>query len=114
VPRPAREQKYQGYYGYQRPYPQIVTPVRPKLQPVKKKKVLRKKKINPFKQLISLIFLALIGLYVIPYGYDRISRPLLFGPVYPEIQVDFNDLMTPTADYLSNDIVLNTRLLEYP
>ena len=111
MPRPAREQKYQGYYGYQRPYPQIVTPVRPKLQPVKKKKVLRKKKINPFKQLISLIFLALIGLYVIPYGYDRISRPLLFGPVYPEIQVDFNDLMTPTADYLSNDIVLNTRLL---
>lgn len=111
MPKLARDYQYQGNYGYQRPYPQVVQPIKPKLKPVKKKKVLRKKKINPFKQLISLIFLVLLGLYVIPYGYDRISRPLLFGPVYPEVKVDFDELLHPTTGYLSNELVLNTRLL---
>lgn len=111
MPRTARDYTYRGNYGYQRPYPQIVTPIRPQLQPRKKKRVLRKKKINPFKQLFLLIITTLIGIYIIPFGFDRISKPLFFGPAYPEIRVDASELLHPTVNYISNDLFLNTRLL---
>lgn len=113
VPRQVKNYKYTENYGYQRAYPQIVTPVRPKLNPIKPKKQaqIRKKKTNPFAKLFSLILLVLIGIYPIPYGWDRVSKPLLFGNPYSEIKVDCNKLLNPTIDYLSNDLFLNTRLL---
>lgn len=134
MPKQARDYTYQGNYGtrsnygYQRPYPQAYpqsriqqtypgrdsqtfTTARPQLKPVKPKKVLRKKKVNPFAQLISWGLIALIGFYVIPYGFDRISKPLIFGHSYQEVKVDYNELLNPTTNYLSNNLFLNTRLL---
>lgn len=112
APKQVRNYKYQGNYGYQRPYPQIIAPVKPKLKPVTiAKKIRRKKKPNWFEKFISFILLVLIGIYPLPYGYDRILKPLLFGPSYTEVQVDCNELLNPTAGYLSNDLFLNTRLL---
>lgn len=111
MPKQARDYNYQGSYGYQRPYPQIVTPIKPKLKPTAPKKVLRKKKANPFAQFISFILLVLIGIYPIPYGWERISKPLLFGHSYPEVKVDGNELLNPTVNYLSNDLFFNTRFL---
>lgn len=111
MPKLARDYQYGGSYGYQRPYPQIVTPTRPNLRPVKPKKTVRKKKVNVFARLISLAFLALLWVYVIPFGFDRISKPFLFGPSYKEIKVDCNHLLNSTNDYLANDLFLNTRLL---
>lgn len=116
VRKQAREYTYQGnYYGYQRPYPQIVAPVRPttrpNLRPIKPKKVFRRKKVNPLSKLFSFALLVVLGLYILPYGYDRISKPLIFGNSYREVQVDYNELLNPTVNYLSNDLFLNTRLL---
>jgi len=112
MPRTARDYQYeQQNYGYARPYPQIVTPVRTRPQPVRRKKVVRKPKVNPIAQLLSLSLLALIGFFVIPVGFDRISKPLFFGSPYQEVKVDYHQLIKPTSNYLSNDLVLNTRLL---
>lgn len=115
VPRQSRAYTYQrGAYGYQKPYPQIVAPTRPNIRPVAPKKALHKKKmkkVNPFAQIISFALLFVIGYYVLPYGYDRISKPLIFGNLYQEVQVDYNQLYSPTINYLSNDLFLNTRLL---
>lgn len=114
MPRLARDYKYQGYqqqYGYQNPTHPVVTPIRPKFTPIKKKRVLRKKKTNPLAQLFSLAMAVVLGIYVIPFGFHRISQPLLFGPNYKEVHVDSNELLNKTNDYLSNDLVLNTRLL---
>lgn len=111
APKQARNYGHQENYGYQRPYPRIVAPVRPKIKPVKPKKPLQRKKTNPFARFISLILLILIGIYPIPYGWDRISKPLFFGNPYPEVKVDCNELLNPTVNYLSNDLFLNTRLL---
>lgn len=112
MPKLARDYTYRSNLGY-RPYPQVITPIRPKqkVRPRPPKKTLRKRKVNPFKQLISLALLAVIGVYVLPYGYDRISRPLIFGDPYKDIKVDNSELLTPTVNYLSNDLFLNTRLL---
>lgn len=137
VPKQAGNNTYQRNYGYQRlnsqAYPQayppqapqhnsyqrtqqrpnqygnVATPVRPQARPVQKRRV--KKKSNPFAQIISLAMMAVFALYVLPVGYDKISKPLIFGPSYKEVQVDYNELLTPTVNYLSNDLFLNTRLL---
>lgn len=111
MPKLARDYHYQNNYGYQRPYPQVVRPARPQVQPVPRKRVLKKKKVNPFAQIISLALLFLIGFFVLPYGYDRISKPLLFGAPYKEVKVDYNEILNPINDYLSNDLFLGTRLL---
>lgn len=112
MPKLAREYTYRSDIGY-RPYPQTVSPIkqRPKTKQQTPKRVLRKKKTNPLRGLISLVMLALIGFYVIPYGFDRVSRPLIFGDPYKDIKVDNTQLMSPTINYLSNALFLNTRLL---
>lgn len=113
VRKQAIDYTYQSNYGYQRPYPQIVTPAKPLLRPLKPAQPQRtkKKKVNPFSKFFSLALLVLIGIYPIPYGYDRIAKPLLFGPSYKEVKVDCNELLNPTINYLSNDLFLNSRLL---
>ena len=119
MPKLARDYQYQQYQqqtnGYPRPYPHVVAPIRtrpqPHQQPIKRKKVACKRKVNPISQLISLSLVALIGLYVIPFGFDRISKPLFFGAPYKEIKTDYHELIHPTTKYLSNNLVLNTRLL---
>lgn len=112
MPKLARENMYRSDIGY-RPYQQTVTPIRTKSQPrpATPKRVVRKKKTNPFKSLVSLVLLGLIGFYVLPYGYDRISRPLIFGDPYKDVKVDNVEFLNPTINYLSNDLFLNTRLL---
>lgn len=124
MPKQARDYQYTNSYRglNSRPYPQSYTeiyskpnrrttiPVRPQIKPIKRKKILRKK-VNPFAQLIQLCMFVLIGIFVIPFGFDRISKPLFFGPSYKEVKVDCQQLLTPTVDYLSNDLFLNTRLL---
>lgn len=115
MPRLARDYRYEQYqrqdYGYQRPYPQVVTPVRTRPQPVKRKKAVRKRKVNPISQLISLSLVSLIGLCVLPFSFDRISKPLFAGSPYKEVKVDAHQLLNPTTNYLSNDLFLNTRFL---
>lgn len=111
MPKLARDYQYGGSYGYQRPYPQIVTPTKPNLKPVQPKRTVRKKRTNFFARFVSLVFLAMLGFYAIPFGFDRISKPLFFGPSYKEVQVDYNHLLNSTNDYLANDLFLNTRLL---
>lgn len=119
MPKQARNYTYQNNYGYKtansqlRPqqYPHIATPVRPKLKPVEPQRLQRKKKTNPFASLVSVVLLVLMAIYVLPYGYDRISKPLLFGHSYKDVKVDTNNLLNPTTKYLSNDLFLNTRFL---
>lgn len=114
MPKLARNYQYQENYGYVRPYPQIVTPVRPTIktvQPARRKVQKKRKKTNPFFQLISFAFMIWLGACVLPFGLERISKPLIFGPSYQEVQVDTYNLLKPTANYLSNDLALGRRLL---
>jgi len=119
LPKQARR-TYQGNNGYERlngrAYPQRVTPTRhPNQRPTQVKRQKKvKKKLNFMRflsKMISFTILILIGIFILPFGFNRISKPLLFGPSYQEVKVDYNELYTPTANYLSNDLFLNTRLL---
>lgn len=110
MPKLARDYRYKEDYAYARPYPRVVTPVRQQPQPVRRKKVV-KKKTNPFARFITLSLLAFMGICVIPLGFDRISKPLLFGHSYREVKINVYDFMKPTSKYLANDLFLNRRLL---
>lgn len=122
MPKQARDYSYQYNqynYGYTKAgsqqrvqqYPHIVSPAKPRLKPVTPRKTLRKKKTNPFASLVSWTLMAVLAIYVLPYGFDRISKPLLFGPSYKEVQVDTNELLNPITNYISNDWFLGTRFL---
>lgn len=111
MPKLARDYSYNNNLGYERYYPRVVTPVRPQVKPLPKKRVLKRKKVNPFQRLISLALLCAVGIYVLPYGFQRISKPLLFGAPYKEVKVDTYNLLAPTTNYLSNDIFMNRRML---
>lgn len=111
MPRTAKKYMPEGYYGYQRPYPSVVAPTRPKLKPVKPQQRVKQKRENPFAKILSMALIVILGIYVLPYGYDRIAKPLIFGNSYSEVKVDYNELYSPTVNYLSNDLMLNTRLL---
>lgn len=124
LPRQARDYGYQNTYGYQR-YPQVnpaqrsnVAPLRPRPQapsqrPISPQRIERRKKnkTNPFSQLFLMAIMAVLVIYILPYGYDRISKPLIFGPSYPEVKADYGNLLNPTVNYLSNDLFLDTRML---
>lgn len=130
MPKRARDYNYNSTYGYQKPYPQVVAPVKPQFRPntnpqfrpIKPQRISRKRKSNSFakffanlfSRLFSLVIMILLATYVIPFGYYRISRPLFFGVPYKEVQVDYNDILHPTTNYLSNDLIFNTRLLTAP
>lgn len=109
MPRLARDYQYQQNYGYSRPYPQVVTPVRPTTNPIRRRKVQRK--VNPIVRLIQLSLAAALGLYIIPFGIDRITKPLFAPTPYKEVKVDTKELLTPTVNYVSNDLFMNQRFL---
>ena len=115
MPKAAKNYTYESNYGYQKPYPATVTPLKPKtkkgkLQPTKTKKKI-KKKIGFFSKILSVVFFILVGIYPIPYGFEMVAKPFLFGPRYKEVNVNKKDLLEPTVNYLYNDLFLNRRLL---
>lgn len=111
MPKAASKYSQKGYYGYQRPYPSVVAPTRPRLEPIRPKRRVQQKRTNPIARFISLGLILAIGLFVLPYGYDRIAKPLIFGHSYTEVKTNYNKLYSPTSNYLSNELILNTRLL---
>lgn len=119
MPQRAVQENYRRSYGYPQTYSHVDVPTR-RLRPVQpvqnpiqhqapKKRIQDarkpKKKKNLLASLISLSFMFLIGYYVLPYAFHRISLPLLTGRQnYSNIQTDYYHLMFPTSKYLHNTI----------
>lgn len=119
MPQRAVQENYRRSYGYPQTYSHVDVPTR-RLRPVQpvqnpiqhqapKKRIQDarkpKRKKNPLASLISLSFMFLIGYYVLPYAFHRISLPLLTGRQnYSNIQTDYYHLMFPTSKYLHNTI----------
>ncbi len=119
MPQRAVQENYRRSYGYPQTYSHVDVPTR-RLRPVQpvqnpiqhhapKKRIQDarkpKRKKNLLASLISLSFMFLIGYYVLPYAFHRISLPLLTGRQnYSNIQTDYYHLMFPTSKYLHNTI----------
>ena len=116
MPQRAVQENYRRSYGYPQTYSYVDVPER-RLKPVQnpihhqtpRKRIQDarkpKKKKNLLASLISLSFMFLIGYYVLPFAFHRISLPLLTARQnYSNIKANYYDLMFPTSKYIHNTI----------
>lgn len=83
---------------------------RPSLR--QKKHVSFKTKLSRFVARVLLLLIASVLVYfILPYGFHRVSMPILFGHNYDDVKLDYYKLLKPTSNYLSNDLFLNQRML---
>lgn len=80
---------------------------KPRLK-VNQKKV---KRNNILHRIISTVFFSLIALFVLPLGFQRVTKSILHGSPYQAIKTDYHKLRFPTTDYISNDLIFNQRYL---
>ncbi len=122
MPQMARKQKsYARNYGYPQAYSYTDVPMRvlPVKHPKKKiedaltsQKKLKKRKINPLSQLISLSLLACIGYFILPTAFHDITLPLLTGKQnYSHVKADYYNMLFPTTNYMSNTTFNNRRAM---
>lgn len=117
MPQRAVQESYRRSYGYPQTYSYVDVPER-RFKPVQnpihhqtpRKRIQdarkpNKKKKNLLASLISLSFMFLIGYYVLPFAFHRISLPLITGKQnYSNIKTNYYNLMFPTSKYLHNTI----------
>ena len=127
-----RQEDYRGYYqqrnGYARSNQSNIvrnytqTPIRkhqqtPLQRPVptkvRRKKVAKKQ--NTFKVLIAntilLCLLGLLGYFVLPTGFNDITKPLFLGENNKNITFNAKEILYPTLNYMSNDWYMGSRFL---
>ena len=127
-----RQEDYRGYYqqrsGYARNsqsnvvHSHVQAPIKKHQQsPIQKPlptKIRRKKlvkKQNPFKLLIAntllLSILGLLGYFILPTGFNDITKPLFLGENNKNITFNAKEILYPTLNYLSNDWYMGSRFL---
>lgn len=105
----SHEKYYYGDYSEVRELPRRnvereVRPVyRPQNQIQKRVKSKKAEKYYYIHRVISIIFLIAVGIFVIPFGFNRVVKSLFFKSPYPEIKADYERIVTPTLNYLHND-----------
>lgn len=70
------------------------------------------KRNNIIHRIISVLLVSLIGIFVLPQGFNHYVKPLLKGgSSYPYLKADYEQMRFPTANYLSNSWYLGQRSL---
>ena len=78
--------------------------------PIKRTPIKRKsKKPTILQKFVSLIFFTLIAIFIMPLGYQKVTKSILHGSPYKSIKMDYHYLRFPTTNYLSNDLLFNKR-----
>lgn len=117
MPELARQQYNNRYQEYTYPRQSQYSYGRSQthVQPLQIKHKANQKKIqrNYFiHRVVSVAFVALLGFTVLPYGFNRVSKFMLNPTPYKEVKADFQQLLFPTSNYISNHWFLGQRSLE--
>ena len=91
---------------YERPM-HTVHPM-PVRRTVNEKKVKRNYLIH---KIISVAFVSLLGLSVLPIGFNKVTKQIFNPTPYKEIKTDYQQLLFPTTNYLSNHWYLGSHSL---
>lgn len=113
------QQDYSSYYSrryssYSNPQqnPQhlhaVQNPQIHRTRTVNQKKVARNNLIH---RIISVSLMALIGFTILPIGFNKVTKNLWKTSPYPNIKADYEQILSPTRNYISNDWLLGSRLL---
>ena len=66
---------------------------------------------NLIHRIISVAVVSVLGLTILPYGFNKVTK-FMFSPTpYKEVKADYHKLLFPTSDYLSNHWFLGERSL---
>lgn len=120
-----RQQKYiDRRYSYNTGYSQ--SPVKkavynqyPQINPqVRKRKRQKAKKVNLLTSIkyfianfILLALLSAIAYFVMPLGFNRLTKPIFLGKNYDYLTYDTQSVVFPTLNYMSNDWFMGNRML---
>lgn len=97
-----------SYYSNQG-YEKVVKDPVPMRRTVNTKKVERNYLIH---RLVSVAVVSLLGFTILPIGFNKVTK-MMFNPTpYKEVKADYQRLLFPTSDYLSNHWFLGQRSLE--
>ncbi|MDR1167526.1 MAG: class A beta-lactamase-related serine hydrolase [Heliobacteriaceae bacterium] len=102
MPQQARRQYYGEYTQ-----PKVIRAVPQYTRPRK----IVPKKTNRNQRIVSIIFMVLLGFFVLPSAFQRVTMSFFYGSRYPEVKTDYYRLRFPTSDYLSNHWAFGERSL---
>lgn len=110
--------------GYRTKYPRSVqgytqTPLRKPQRPQQIPNRIRRKKVSKkkfsFKIFIAntllLSLLSLVGYFILPTGFNDITKPLFLGESNKEISFNAREILFPTSNYMYNDWYFGQRFL---
>lgn len=87
-----------------------VRPVRPySTRTVDAKKIARNNFIH---RLISVAVVSVIGLAILPIGFNKVTKKMFNPTPYKEVKTDYRELLFPTSNYISNHWFMGERSLE--
>ena len=69
----------------------------------------KSKKPSFLQQIISITFFSLIAIFILPLGFQKVTKSLIHGSPYNYIKTNYHNLRFPTTNYLSNDLLFNER-----
>ena len=108
MPQPA-ERYYENYRYYSRQ-----NYARPQLRPVKPLRTANKQKVerNYFiHKIVSAIFAAILAFTVLPFGFGKITKHIFHPTPYKKITTDYQQIVFPTTNYISNHWFMGMRSL---
>lgn len=120
MPELARREYYDNHYYSKREYNtplQTVdrrtfyreTQLRSQCLTADKKKIERNYLIH---KIVSVAFVSLLAFTVLPYGFSKVTKNMFNPTPYKHIKADYQQLLFPTSNYLSNHWYLGMRSLE--
>jgi len=97
--------------GYERSYSSSgrIRAARPRLQKQKSKKVQRNYFLH---RIISIAFLTALMMFMFPITYNRVVKSFFFKSPYPAVKADYEQILSPTINYLNNNLFLDKYLLQ--
>lgn len=120
MPELARREYYDNRYYARREYntplhnierqtPQRGTQLRSNQLTADKKKIERNYLIH---RIVSVAVVSALALTVLPYGFNKVTRNMFNPTPYKNVKADYQQLLFPTSNYLSNHWYLGMRSLE--
>ena len=120
MPELARREYYDNRYYARREYntplhtverqtPQRGTQLRSNKLTADKKKIERNYLIH---RIVSVAVVSALALTVLPYGFNKVTRNMFNPTPYKNVKTDYQQLLFPTSNYLSNHWYLGIRSLE--
>lgn len=76
---------------------------------VNTKKVQRNNFIH---RVISISLVMMMGVFILPKGFEKVTKPMFTGTPYKNVKVDYQNMRFPTSNYISNHWFMGSNLLK--